>query len=266
MLYHYQNYIPGDEGSFAMDLKQEWEILETQDSDEEFSHRSPNEEFAFYRAVSSGDLEYVRKNCEQQKFLDMSGVGKLSKDPLTNLKYHFVVTTAFVVRFCMRAGMEMEQAYRLSDFYILKLDSIHTLSGVASLHSCMVLDLCCKMRLLQKHASTSKAISDCVDYVYAHLTERITIEDLAEHVALSPSYLSRLFKQEIGISVSDYIREKKLDRAQNLLRYTEHSFAEIANMLSFSSQSHFIQTFKNHTGMTPKKYRDSFRQGDVYFK
>ena len=47
MLYHYQNYIPGDEGSFAMDLKQEWEIQETQDSDEEFSHRNPNEEFAF---------------------------------------------------------------------------------------------------------------------------------------------------------------------------------------------------------------------------
>ena len=251
---------------FTMELMREWEILETQDSDEEFAHRSPNEEFAFYRAVSSGDIEYVRKNCEQQKFLDMSGVGKLSKDPVTNLKYHFVVTTAFITRFCMRGGMAIEQAYRLSDFYILKLDSIYTLAGVASLHSRMVQDFCGKMWLLQKNSSTSKPIADCIDYIYAHLTERITIEDLAEQVLLSPSYLSRLFKQELGISVSDYIREKKLDRAQNLLRYTDQSFAEIANILAFSSQSHFIQAFKAHTNMTPKKYRDSFRQSDDYFK
>ena len=249
-----------------MELMREWEILETQDSDEEFAHRNPSEEFAFYRAVSSGDVELVRQNCEQQRFLDMSGVGKLSKDPVTNLKYHFVVTTAFITRFCMRDGMEIEQAYRLSDFYILKLDSIHTLSGIASLHTRMVLDFAGKMRLLQKNASTSKAVADCIDYVYAHLTERITIENLAEHVCLSPSYLSRLFKQELGISVSDYIREKKLDRAQNLLRYTDQSFAEIANILAFSSQSHFIQAFKAHTNMTPKKYRDSFRRSNEFFR
>lgn len=242
-----------------MKMLQEWEKFETQDSDEELAHRHPSEEFAFYQAVSSGDVDYVRKNCEQQKFLDMKGVGKLSNDPLTNLKYHFIVTTASITRSCLHAGMEIEQAYRLSDFYIMKLDSIHTLSGVASLHTRMVLDFAGKMRLLQKNASTSKPISDCIDYVYAHLTERITIEDLADHVNLSSSYLSRLFKQELGISVSDYIREKKLDRAQNLLRYTDNSFAEIANILSFSSQSHFIQAFKSHTGMTPKKYRDSYR-------
>ena len=250
----------------GMELLREWEILETQDNDEEFAHRSPKEEFSFYQAVSSGDIDTVRQNCEQQKFLDMSGVGKLSKDPVTNLKYHFVVTAAFITRFCMRAGMEIEQAYRLSDFYIAKLDALHTMSSVASLHSRMVLDFCGKMRLLQKNASTSKAVADCIDYIYAHLTDRITIDDLAGHVQLSSSYLSRLFKQELGISVSDYIREKKLDRAQNLLRYTDQSFAEIANLLSFSSQSHFIQAFRNHTGMTPRKYRDSFRQGNVYFK
>lgn len=243
-----------------MDIMQEWEILETQDIDEEFAHRNPKEEFAFYNAVSSGDIDYVRQNCDQQRFLDMTGVGKLSKDPVLNLKYHFVVTIAFVTRFCMRNGMELEQAYRLSDFYIMKLDTIHTLSGVSSLHTRMVLDFAGKMRLLQKHASTSKPVADCIDYVYTHLTERITIEDLAEHIGLSSSHLSRLFKQEIGISISDYIREKKLERAQNLLRYTDNSFAEIANILSFSSQSHFIQAFKSHTGMTPKKYRDTFRQ------
>ena len=53
--------------------------------------------------------------------------------------------------------------------------------------------------------------------------------------------------------------------AKNLLQYSEYSMIDIANRLSFSSQSHFIQQFREVTGMTPKKYRDTYymRQWDV---
>ena len=54
----------------------------------------------------------------------------------------------------------------------------------------------------------------CVDYIYTHIKERITITTLAEYTGLSESYLSRVFKQNLGISISDYIREKK-DRKGN---------------------------------------------------
>lgn len=239
-----------------MRLLQEWYLKETEYSEEDIFHRPQSEEMSFYHAVSSGDVDAVRQNCEQRKFTETEGVGILSRDPVTNLKYHFVITTAFVTRFCVEAGMEMEQAFRLSDFYILKLDSLHTTDAVSHLHDRMVLDFTGKMRLLQKSSGTSKPITECIEYVYVHIKERITIEDLAEHTGLSTSYLSRLFKQEIGISVSDYIREKKVEKAQNLLKYCDYSLVEIANYLSFSSQSHFIQLFKKFVGMTPKKYRD----------
>ena len=84
------------------------------------------------------------------------------------------------------------------------------------------------------------------------------IHALQSYTELSPSYLSRLFKKELGIAVSDYIREKKIDKAQNLLKYSDFTLVEIANYLSFSSQSHFIQTFEKLVGMTPKKYRDRY--------
>lgn len=73
---------------------------------------------------------------------------------------------------------------------------------------------------------------------------------------MSSSYLSRLFKKETGDSVSAYIRKQKIEKARNLLRYSDYSVIEIANRLSFSSQSHFIQQFREIVGMTPKKYRD----------
>ena len=68
--------------------------------------------------------------------------------------------------------------------------------------------------------------------------------------------MSRLFKKETGDSVSAYIRRQKIDMAKNLLRYSDYSMIDIANRLSFSSQSHFIQQFRDIVGMTPKKYRD----------
>lgn len=239
-----------------MDLRKEWILHETNDSEEDFFHRDTTEEFSFYNAVSSGDLEAVRQNCLQNKFMETDGIGMLSRDPLTNIKYHFVVTTALITRFCVDSGMEMEQAYRLSDFYIQKLDSIHTSQAVRDLHDRMVLDFTGKMRLLRNNIGTSKAITDCIEYIYVHIKERITVEDLAAHTSLSPSYLSRLFKDEIGTSVSDFIREKKIEKAQNLLKYSDYSSIEIANYLAFSSQSHFIQLFKKYVGMSPKKYHD----------
>lgn len=237
-------------------LRSEWYTQELSDSEAESYHRPMEEEYSFYSAVKAGDMDFVRKNLNEGDFMNPEGVGVLSKNPLTNVKYHFVVTTALITRSCVEGGLELEQAYRLSDFYILKMDSCTTIKAVVQLHDDMVLDFTGKMLLMQKNAIISKPIVLCTDYIYSHINERITINDLADFTELSPSYLSRLFKQNLGVSVSDYIREKKIEKATNLLKYSDISVIEIANYLAFSSQSHFIQTFEKYIGLTPKKYRD----------
>ena len=172
------------------------------------------------------------------------------------MKYHFVITTAMITRLCKQNGMEMEQAFRLSDFYIQKLDGIHTVEEVQSLHDEMVMDYTEKMRRYFRDNTYSKHINASKEYIYSNIKERITIEDLADSLGVSASYLSRLFKKETGISVSAYIRRQKIEMAKNLLQYSDYPIIEIANRLSFSSQSHFIQQFREVTGMTPGKYRD----------
>ena len=246
----------GAHGRRAMRYQDKWLLLEAEDDIDEVEHRQPTEEFLFYQAVTNGNVEEVKKNCEQERFLDSDGVGVLSRNPVTNLKYHFVITTAMITRLCKQKGMELEQAFRMSDFYIQRLDDIHTLQGVQKLHDEMVLDYTEKMRRIYKNNSNSKHISACKDYIYSHLKERITIEDLADELGVSASYLSRLFKKETGDSVSAYIRRQKIEMAKNLLQYSDYSMIDIANRLSFSSQSHFIQHFLEYEGMTPKKYRD----------
>ncbi|MDE7044049.1 MAG: AraC family transcriptional regulator, partial [Acetatifactor sp.] len=84
-----------------MGISQEWYMQEVADSEEEKFHRPLNEEQLFFHAVSSGDIDFVRENCNQKKFAETDGVGMLSHDPVTNLKYHFVITTAFISRLCI---------------------------------------------------------------------------------------------------------------------------------------------------------------------
>ena len=241
-----------------MAYKNEWLLLEADDYIDEMEHREPTEEFLFYRAVASGDVEQVKKSCEQGLFVEEEGVGVLSKDPVINLKYHFVITTAMITRLCRQNGMELEQAFRLSDFYIQKLDDISTKEQVQKLHDEMVMDYTEKMRKYFRSDTNSRHINVCKEYIYSHIKERITIEDLADELGVSASYLSRLFKKETGESVSAYIRKQKIEMAKNMLRYSDYSMIEIANRLAFSSQSHFIQQFREVVGMTPKKYRDEY--------
>ena len=242
----------------SMSLKEEWYKQEINDNGVTNFHSPLEYEYSFYKAVKSGDMDFVRNSLDSDDFLNPKGKGVLSKNTLTNIRYHFVIAVAMITRQCVEGGMELEQAYRLSDFYILKMDSCKNIKEIDSLHKNMVLDFTGKMQLLHKKTIISKPIIICTEYIYSHLNERITIEDLAEYTKLSPSYLSRLFKKEIGISVSDYIREKKIEKAENLLKYSDLSFIDIANYLSFSSQSHFIQVFEKHIGLTPKKYRDKY--------
>ena len=74
----------------------------------------------------------------------------------------------------------------------------------------------------------SKPVVDCIDYIYEHLHTRITVKDLADHVNLNPSYLSRLFKKETGTAIGEYIQIKKIETAQNMLVYSDYTLSQIA--------------------------------------
>ncbi|MBQ2530561.1 MAG: helix-turn-helix transcriptional regulator, partial [Treponema sp.] len=118
-----------------------------------------------------------------------------------------------------------------------------------------------RMQSCKNSRRYSKPISRCIDYIYDNLHCKIQMEDLSHEAGLSKTYLSKLFHKETGKTVAQYIMEKKLDAAKNLLMFTEHSSLEIANYLNFSSESHFISVFKKSTGLTPKKFKQyNFRQ------
>lgn len=91
-------------------------------------------------------------------------------------------------------------------------------------------------------------------YIDDHIDEKIRIKDLSNLVYSDDGYLSNLFKKTFGISLQQYILEKKTDRAKSLLS-TPMTIAEIANMLNFFDAASFTNFFKKQTNMTPKDFR-----------
>lgn len=238
-----------------MNLNKEWFRSEFVNHEMIETHRIIENEFTFYDAIANGNVEYFEKDRQKKSFTNPEGMGKLSEDPLQNLRYHFVITTAMVTRYCVHAGMEQEKAYNLSDFYILKMDECETIDEIAELHDAMCMDFCNKMNILRNSHVLSKPIVLCIDYIYSHIHYRITIRELADYLNISESYLSKLFHKEMGLPLSQYIIDLKIEKAKNLLQYSDYSIVDIANYLSFSSQSHFIQVFQKRIGLTPHKFR-----------
>lgn len=172
-------------------------------------HAPYNPELEFYSVIQSGDVEKTRELC-RQSLLEKEGLGVLSKNRLRHFQYHFVITTAIVARYCIRGGMELSVAYSLSDFYIQKVDICQKPEEINELHTTMCLDYAKRMKNLRKKKVCSSQVAKCLDYIYEHMHTRITVETLAEHVKLSPGYLSRLFKRSLGLESVDISGRRRL--------------------------------------------------------
>ncbi len=83
-------------------------------------------------------------------------------------------------------------------------------------------------------------------------------ESLAERFNISPSYLSRIFKEETGMNLVNYLTEKKIEQAKERLLYSSDQIQEISDSLGYASAHYFTKVFEKYTGLSPSRYR---RQG-----
>ncbi|MBO7448894.1 MAG: helix-turn-helix transcriptional regulator [Clostridiales bacterium] len=211
-------------------------------------------EMIFYDIVASGDITALERLYNHPTALKLKG-GTLSNDPVVNQRYHSIITAALLSRFCIQAGLDVAISYTISDIFIRMIDNSNSIEEIQSIHRQMAEYYCRKMKSEKQKYGMSKHVVSSIEYIREHIQENLSIETIAVALDLNPSYLSKLFKQEMNVSISQYIRDEKIKIATKMLRYLNESSLDIANYLGFSSQSHFIQVFKKNVGMTPEEYR-----------
>lgn len=216
------------------------------------SHLAYDREMEFYEAVKEGNLAKLRKIMLP---LGSEKLGKLSGNPLRNLKYHLVVTVAMITRFCIEGGLPPEEAYTLSDICVQRADLCADADEIATLHKAIVFDFAKKMKSLRAMRGLSRAVVKATDYVYDHLHEKITLDAVAREAGVSKGYLCELFKKETRMTVFGYAAKLRVEAASNMLAAADYKSADIGASLAFSSHSHFIKAFKARTGETPEEYR-----------
>ena len=246
-----------------MNIEQELHKHLFQQREEQTQHLEYNLEFQFYFAVASGDMETVSRYCtaeQDETVYDGIEYGRLSENRLQNARYHFVVAVALITRVCVEQGMERETAYTLSDILIQRMDRLTTVSEISALHNAMIRDFTRRMQEVRRAHAYSIHVSKAISYISAHLHEKLTTQDIADAISLNRSYLSTLFRREIGKTLHQYLLSAKLQSAAQLLTTSEISLSEIGAYYGFASQSHFIQCFQRETGLTPMEYRRKFYQ------
>ena len=222
----------------------------------DMKHPSYDSEMGLYYLVAEGKIEEAKREMANQPKPNDEIRGVLSDNPLRNAMYHHVAKTAVITRVCISKGMPQDLAYKLSDVYIRKADKQSRVEDIDRVQMETVEAFAEYMHESSKLAVQSKQILQCVDYIRSNIHRNLTVTELAEKVALNETYLSKLFKKEMGCSVSEYIRNEKIEEACWLLKYSDKTSIEIATDLSFSSHSYFISVFKKVTGTTPKEYRN----------
>ena len=108
----------------------------------------------------------------------------------------------------------------------------------------------------RKKNDISGQIKSACDYIAIHIKEKLSITQLARQAGYTEYYFSHKFKNEIGYSVSDYIKREKIRQAKLLLSGTQMSIQEISDELSFGSRSYFSSSFKRNGIVTQTKYRE----------
>ena len=108
-----------------------------------------------------------------------------------------------------------------------------------------------------KSPKLKELMQSAIQYILNNYERELSITDIAKYVFLSPSYFTRAFKEDTGLSPMQYLLNVRIKRACELLTETDQKIGEIAYSVGFSNQQRFNDIFKKQTKMTPMQFRNS---------
>ncbi len=206
--------------------------------------------------VRTGNLARINMLSEDGEFMLKLLPAGLKKNP-----------SGFALRVCelmtlagsaaVSAGLSNVLRHRILRDYIGKLqDSRNILQSTRIFRRCLYeLTYLTNRYIKSVNDQCSPLVRKCVSFIMERMPQKVTLSQLAGMLHVTPKYLSTLFNRDMGISLSDFMQDMRIDMARHLLLHTDMDYLEISNLLCYGSQSYFNQIFRKKTGMTPKQFR-----------
>ncbi|QHE51250.1 AraC family transcriptional regulator [Pontibacillus sp. HMF3514] len=191
------------------------------------------------------------------KSINQNQKPKIAPTSLRSLKNSLICSATLFTRAIIYGGVDPETAFNLSDAYILEIERKEDFHSLYQLEYDMLTHF---IELLneQKTLPYGQIVNQSIQYIHDHILEELSLEVIASQSYISPSYLSHLFKKEVGESIIQFINRKRVEESKYFLLYTSTSISDIAILFHFCNQSYFTSLFKKFTELTPKEFREQY--------
>lgn len=177
-------------------------------------------------------------------------LGTIANDYIRDQKNMAIVNIALLERYAIEHGLEPHISFTIGDAYLRIVEECSNLSDIDIILQDSFRKYQKALELVNKSKYSQKIIL-ALSYINHNLSHKFSLDDVAKHVNIHPSYLSKLIKKELGMSFTDLVLKEKIEEAKLLLKYSNNTLSEISGILNFSSKSYFVKCFKKISGITP---------------
>jgi AraC-like DNA-binding protein len=175
-------------------------------------------------------------------------------DPLRNAKNYCIIMNTLLRKAAERGGVHPLYLDEMSSANARRIEALSSHQRTPELMSEMLRGYC---RLVKRHAykDYSPVVRRAVIMIDADLSADLSAGAIAEVLDVSLGYLSSAFKRDVGRTLSEYVRERRMEYAEQLLRGTDLQVQSVAQSVGMVDLNYFTRLFKSHTGMTPTEFR-----------
>lgn len=185
-----------------------------------------------------------------------SGIQVRTDTPVEQARISIIVFISLCTRAAMEGGVLPDIAYTTGDGYIQEAQNCESVAGLTSIGDRMYSHFIRLVHEKNKREDLSKVIQATIEYINLHIEDELALTVVAKRMGYAEYYLSRKFKQEMGVSFKEYLRVSRIERAKLLLTTTDDSLQQIATRLPFANKSYFSVVFKEVAGIPPAQYRE----------
>ncbi len=235
--------------SFPSNYLSEYQIY---NSEYDREHTTYSNEQALLEAISTGNIEAYN---EAAMYSLQNSLGQLSTNPLKSIEYQCVIGVSLFARAAIKGGVDSYVAYNLNDLYLQRISECQDVDYFIKVMEDAIYTFIDEVNKSKFKKTIPAYIEHAQQYIRNHISKPITIQDIADEVAISKEHLMRQFQKYSNCTISEYINKERIHAAKNMLIYSDYSIEQISSYLQYSSQSYFGKIFKELVGCTPNTFR-----------